>query len=601
MRKRILCLFFALLLIVPFILTSCKKELSEQEQIEKIKNSGDVAFTLSIWIPTNSDVNDQAFKDNLKAIQDQINVELKKTYSTQIEITAIPANEYQEKLAQKITSIKQSTILTEEDKKDSDKLQLPSTVADSYTNVVEKDPDTGRYFIKYPELLSNQIDIFYISGKENYQHFIKDQALYNLTKVLDVQTGSYKDIRKMISHYVLDSYKINNEIYAIPNNHQYVNSTNYKYVLVNKELFAEYCEGAKYPTNLADCESFINLVGEAGLEGVIPFVGGVDLKYVSGLYDLPDLDGIDFDLISGSATSATPSTIFDSTEFIDYIKLYKKLSESSYTSSSLSEGEKAAVMVLTGTDGDVIDYADEYEIIRTELPFTTEEAIFDGMFAVSRYSANYERALRIMYLLQTDSDLITALQYGLEGKTYTLDTNDDGENVVNLIKDENGKPIYDMSGLNIGNSYHTYISDGGSVEDWDNIKYYKNYNAIIDPYANFADNYNVKASAEQKEQLNALTTKYSAFAQEVLTAINAMSLEEFEQFITLYSTDIDALVASIEEYENKTEPTQEETEEYEQNVALRDAYNSNTLIIELHSEEFQSLEKLYQDLYNKCK
>ena len=118
---------------------------------------------------------------------------------------------------------------------------------------------------------------------------------------------------------------------------------------------------------------------------------------------------------------------------------------------------------------------------------------------------------------------------------------------------------------------------------------------------NFADNYNVKASAEQKEQLKALTTKHSAFAQEVLTAINAMSLEEFEQFITLYSTDIDALVASIEEYENKTEPTQEETEEYEQNVALRDAYNSNTLIIELHSEEFQSLEKLYQDLYNKCK
>lgn len=601
MRKRILCLFFALLLIVPFILTSCKKELSEREQIEKIKNSGDVAFTLSMWIPTNSDVNDQDFKDNLKAIQDQINVELKKTYSTQIEITAIPADEYQEKLAQKISSIKQSTILTEGDKNNPNKLQLPSIVADTYTNEVEKDPVSGRYFIKYPELLSNQIDIFYINGKENYQHFIKDQALYKLTKVLDIQTGSYKDIRKMISHYVLDSYKINNEIYALPNNHQYVNSNNYKYVLINKELFAEYCEGANYPTNLTDCESFINLVGEAGLEGVIPFVGGVDLKYVSGLYDLPDLDGIDFDLISGSATNASPSTIFDSKEFVDYIKLYKKLSESSYTSATLSEGEKAAVMVLTGTDGDVIDYANEYEIIRTELPFTSEEEIFDGMFAVSHYSANYERALRIMYLLQTDSDLITALQYGIEGKTYTLDTNEDDENIINLIKDENGKPLYDMTGLNIGNSYHTYISDGGSIEDWENIKYYKNYNAIFDPYVNFADNYTIKASAEEKEQLKALTTKYSSFAQEVFTTINAMTFDEFEQFITLYSIDINTLNTSIEEYEAKSNPTQEETDEYTQNLALRDAYNSSNLITKLHSKEYQSLVKLYQDLYNKCK
>ena len=73
-----------------------------------------------------------------KAIEDYINVELKKTYSTQIKITAIPANEYQAKLAQKVSSSKDSTILTDEDKNNPNKLQLPSTVADSYVNVVEK-------------------------------------------------------------------------------------------------------------------------------------------------------------------------------------------------------------------------------------------------------------------------------------------------------------------------------------------------------------------------------------------------------------------------------------------------------------------------------
>lgn len=600
MRKRILCLFFALLLIVPFILTSCKKELTEQEQIEKIKNSGDVALTLSLWIPTNSDVEDETFKTNLQAIEDYINVELKKTYSTQIKITAIPADEYQAKLAQKVSSSKDSTILTDEDKNNPNKLQLPSTVADSYVNVVEK-TESGRYDIVYPELLSNQIDIFYISGKDNYQYFIDDDALYSLKTVLDVQTGSYKDIRKMISHYVLDGYTVNNNIYALPNNHQYVNSTNYKYVLINKELYAEYCGNAKYPTNLTECESFVNLVGKADLEGVIPFVGGVDLKYISGLYELPELDGINFDLITGSASNETPSTIFDSKEFIDYISLYKKFNDSAIASSSLADGEKAAVMVLAGTDGAVSDYADEYEIIRTELPFYNSEAIYDSMFAISKYSASYERALRIMYLLQTDSDLITALQYGIEGKTYSLDTNDNDETVINLVKDENGAPVYDMTNLYIGNGYHTYINDGGSVEAWDNVKYYVNYSAVANPYENFEANYDSKATAEQKEQLNTLTTKYSAFVQEVFNAVNAMSFEEFEQFIALYAVDINEINASIEEYEGKSNPTQEETDAYNENIALLDAYNSNLIIKKLHSEEFQALVKLYQTLFNSYK
>ncbi len=600
MRKRILCLFFALLLIVPFILTSCKNELSEQEQMEKIRNSGDVALTLSITIPTKSTIDDD-FKNNLQAIEDQINVELNKTYSTKIKINAIPYDEYQEQLAQSITNAKDSTILTDEDKNNPNKLQLPSTVADNYTNVVKKKEDTGRYYIEYPELLPNQIDIVYISGKENYQYFIDDDALYSLKSVLDVQTGSYKDIRKMISHYVLSNYTVNNNIYALPNNHTYVNSTNYKYVLINKELYAEYCKDAELPTNLAECEDFINLVGQAGLEGVVPFVGGVDAKYISGLYDLPELDGINFDLIAGSSSNATPSTVFDCSEFVDYVKLYKKLSECSYVANTLADGKKAAVMVCAGVDGDIIGYEDDYVILRTELPFANNDSIFDGMFAISKYSASYDRALRIMYLLQTDADLITALQYGIEGKTYTLTTNDNDETVIELVKDEDGKPIYDMSGLHLGNGYRTYINDGGTIEAWENIKHYINYGAIENPYANLEANYDSKASAEQKEQLQALTTEYSSFVQEVFNAVEAMTAEEFEQFMELYNLDIEEINSQIEIYEAKNDPTEEETENYNKNVALRDAYNSNAIIIKLHSAEFVSLVQLYKTIYNSYK
>ncbi len=600
MGKRILCLFFVLLLIVPFVFSSCKKELTEEEQIEQIKNAGDVALTLSLWIPTNSDVDDTAFKENLQAIENQINIELKRTYSTQIKITAVPFEEYQQKLSDHLTTIKSNTAITNEEKKDPNKLLLPSIVADNYENKVEK-TESGRYDIIYPSVLSNQIDIFYINGKDNYQYFIDAGALYSLKQVLDVQTGSYRDIRKMISHAILSNYSNSTgDIYAIPNNHQFATGTNQKYLLVNKALFAEYCQNKAYPTNFVECEEFINLVGQAQIDGIVPFVGGADINNISGLYDLPELDNINFDLITGSASNATPSTIFDSKEFVDYIKLYKKLAENSYVNENLADNEKAAVMIL-GSDANLVDYAEDYEIIITEAPFVDEAEIFNGMFAISTYSANYERALRMLYLLQTDADLITALQYGIEGKTYTLDTNENDETVVNLIKDEAGNPIYDMSNLNIGNGYNTYLKDGSSVEAWENIKFYINYKTEKDPYVNFEQNYNSKATNEQKEQLKTLTTTFASFVDEVNSAVNKMTSSEFEQFVTLYSINIDELNKAIENYEAKAEPTAEETLEYENNIALKNQYNSNEIILKLHSEEFVSLVTLYKALYNTCK
>lgn len=600
MGKRILCLFFALLLVIPFVLTSCKKELTEEERMEQIKNAGDVALTLSLWIPTNSNVDDTTFKENLQAIEDQINVELKRTYSTQIKITAVSFEEYQQRLSEHLTTIKNNTAITNEDKKDPNKIPLPNIVADRYENKVEK-TESGRYDIVYPSVLSNQIDIFYINGKENYQYFIDEGALYSLKQVLDVQTGSYRDIRKMISNSILSKYTNNTgNIYAIPNNHQFVTSTNQQYLLINKALFAEYCQNQSYPTNFAGCEDFINLVGQAQLDGVIPFVGGSDWQNIAGLYDLPELDDIDFDLISGSASNSVPSTVFESQEFIDYIKLYKKLSESSYVAEKLASEETAAVMVLN-SDANIVDYAEDYEIIITEAPFINEDEIFNGMFAISTYSANYERALRMLYLLQTDTELITALQYGIEGKTYTIDTNENEEKVMNLVKDQDGNPIYDMTNLNIGNGYRTYYKDGSTVEAWENVKFYVNYKTEQDPYINFVENYNSKATDEQKEQLKTLTTTYAAFVEEVKQAINNMTYADFEEFVTLYSVDIDELNKSIEAYEAKTEATEEETLDYENNVALKNQYISNEIILKLHSEEFVSLVTLYKTLYNSYK
>lgn len=611
MKKRIICLFLALLMIIPFILTACEEELTEQEIMDQISNSGDIALTLSVWVPTNSDVNDQAFKDNLEAVQEYINTILRKDYTTQIEIKALPVAEYQQKLKEHVDSIRATTAVTDEEKKDPSKTQLPSVIADSYKNNVEK-TESGRYEIDYPEVLSNQIDIFYISGEDNYRYFIDNQALYSLKSVLHEQTGSYNDIRKMIQKSILNKYQYKNvklegssaaiaddDIFAIPNNHIYTNSENNKYILINKELYNQFYGDSGVDINsiknITECEEFVNLVGEAGLEGVIPFVGGIGSEYASGFYDFPELvEGIDFDLIAGSQSDSTPTPIFGIKEYTDYITFYKKLSEKAYVSDALNENEKAAVMVLVNED-DVIKYADEYVIINSESPFIDEQMVYESMFAVSTFSANYSRALRILYLLQTDSEIITALQYGIEGTTYTTYENEDGEETIELIRNEStNEPLYDMTDLYIGNGYRTYMSENKSVEDWENVKYYINYSTVDNPYLNLLENFQNNAKDNQKNAIKASTEKFQELAEAVSQMIETMSAEEFEHFVELYNTDISALNKKITEYEKKEELTEEERADYEALLATKEEYSSNEVIKQLNSSDFKTLLTQYE-------
>ena len=99
MFKKMLSIVLAMLILIPFVLTftSCDKERTEEEIIYDIINSGTIALKLSLWIPTNS--NSPDFEERLDAVQNEINAILRdKNYSTEIEITAFSADEYDEKI-----------------------------------------------------------------------------------------------------------------------------------------------------------------------------------------------------------------------------------------------------------------------------------------------------------------------------------------------------------------------------------------------------------------------------------------------------------------------------------------------------------------------
>ncbi len=99
-------------------------------------------------------------------------------------------------------------------------------------------------------------------------------------------------------------------------------------------------------------------------------------------------------------------------------------------------------------------YGDSHYVIVTENPVVTDDDIYEGMFCISRLTANADRAMQILVELNTNSELHTILQYGAKDVHYTLTEGTDGNQIVNLI--DNPSSVYKMDHKYTGNISRLY-------------------------------------------------------------------------------------------------------------------------------------------------
>ncbi len=576
MSKRILSLAIAMLMLLPLVFSfvSCEKERTEEEIINDIVNSGTTALTLSVWIPTNSDADSQEFKNRLSAVQDKINEIFRdKNLSTEIEITAVSSAEYEAKLDAHLAEI--------EARVEAKKGLLPSNVSQGYVNKAVKIPygDSYMYELAYPKVLDTQIDLFMIRNYDDYKALVQKQNLYALDSYLSTD-GRYADIRKMISPAIFSQYVVDKATYAVPNNHQYTNAT-YQYMLIDKTAF-DLVEGIDINsiTDFFTCEALINAIGANADSGFVPFVGS--LNDAPGVYKFDESN-----LIGSSVGSPAPSSILDVEVYTKYVELYKKLTDNKFVKEELAEGEKSAVSFFYGTNEEVKAYEEGYYIVKTEKPIANSEEIFSSMFAISKYSANYDRAMRILYLLQTDADIITLLQYGIENVDYTLELDNEGNETIQATDN----CVYDMNGLNIGNSYLTYKNYGAMIDEWGIVKE-SNYDLVVNPYLNFLKNFNANVTDQEKSQLSNLTASVKALAEEVNADINAMSYEAFIALLSAYADlatvypEVAKLEKEISALKEAMKPNQDRLAELENEIAIiTEALKpSNDKLAELEAE-----------------
>ena len=95
----------------------------------------------------------------------------------------------------------------------------------------QQNKDTGIKELVYPEAEENQLDLIYISGMDMYDEYIENEWIIALDDLLKT-TG--KTISKKVAGSLMNGVKVDGTTYAVPNN---VQIGEYTYMLIDKEAF----------------------------------------------------------------------------------------------------------------------------------------------------------------------------------------------------------------------------------------------------------------------------------------------------------------------------------------------------------------------------
>ena len=140
-----------------------------------------------------------------------------------------------------------------------------------------KENEDGIQELVYPEAEKNQLDIIYISGLDMYKEFVNNEWIINLDGLIDT-TG--KKLKTYIAGSLLAGVKMDGATYAIPNN---VMIGKYTYMLVDRELYDKWY-GPDYMNveDVLDIGNFLNDIvnneneSEDPKENIIPIDADFD-------------------------------------------------------------------------------------------------------------------------------------------------------------------------------------------------------------------------------------------------------------------------------------------------------------------------------------
>ncbi len=437
MNKKLICLLLSVLMLLSVTLTSCRQK-TDDDALENIAEEASAAtVTLSMYLMSEAPVS----AEQEAAIENAVNALTKAKYKAKLDLTFLTADAYYAALEENL-------------KKQSENADLYVTEEKTGEPETEKD-ELGIETLKYPALKPNQVDIFYFSGYDKYNTYLKANYLNLLNEEVD---GDAKALKSYMTPTLLTYMKTANDgIYAIPTNRAI---GNYTYLLLNKDVLSK----TYYDTTNSE---FTSLTCE-NVQDILEYVNNSNLKetYVPLHSYTGEIDVINyqywgmgangslsnqFSVLGGSINHSwelgkkdsfsTMGNVFADTAFTDQLKVLGEYKRNGYYNPAAVDAGKAfAVGYIKGGPEVVAEYGDEYEVVAVENPMLYTQDLYQDMFGVSAYTVDLSRSMDIITYLNTDEEFRNLLLYGIEGENYEI--------VESSLKDVNGDPYKQVKRLN---------------------------------------------------------------------------------------------------------------------------------------------------------
>ena len=398
MKKRILCLLLGLVMALSVFLTSCGDSGATDTSQE---NAIRANTSLSFWIITEDGTSEESIEDMQKAF----NLVCKQKYSTEVIFTVCTADEYEEKLNEKLAQIADAAARQEAEK-------------DSVTAAPDAGSDAKEERDNYPGVTDTQLDIVLVNNKALYEDLARRGILLSLNSDL---AGAYKNIATTVYSELLDYSAINNAYYAIPNKRVI---GEYTYLLVDKEMATKYNKTESQISTVASVYDLVQSVAEnedpSKMKPLLAPFEYPTLRYWSMNNTIPCLVGT---IYSGSQDRGEGvlqvNNLFKTENYRKYATMMFDAELNDYYVTN--EDQRFAVGVVSGDFGARYEYeANGYYCVPVNNPRITEEDVYGAMFGVSVYTVNKSRSLEIIYDLLVNSELRNILQYGVANENYLM-------------------------------------------------------------------------------------------------------------------------------------------------------------------------------------
>ncbi len=438
--KRILSILLAaVMLFSSLVMSGCSGTNSEEDAANSASTR--TITTLSMYILTG----EETTKEAADAVQLALNRILLPEYKTMLKLHYLTPDEYWNTVDAAFEETDPENFVLPGGKVDPESL-IPATMEGtdglSFNQLIDFMFDD----INVPELTLTkpQIDLLVVDDYDKYIELVNDGKLVNLGQYLDYDS---KILTKYIYPTIMSSARVGKDIYGIPTNKPLAGE--YTYFVFNKDLLDKYGYQVKDLTVYAG-NKFKEYMGviKANEPGVWPVSGTVDIAGAE-MYD------DSFVTISSAFNSvgASSNASFMESNYMDHLAAVTSYAELGYYPAVKPAYAKYAVEIQTS---DKLEEEKEwtapdgttYVRYLYDIPRIGVDEAFTSAMCVSATSPAPDRAMELITLLQTDSELANLLQYGIEGVNYNYNEFEDSIKMTGNT--------YVMDNYVTGNTYIKY-------------------------------------------------------------------------------------------------------------------------------------------------